>query len=357
MTTQNPMDVVASGPPSFTRRQAVEIARNYYGLSVTAAVLVSERDQNFRLTLPDGERFVLKIANSLENPLVTDFQIQALLHIQAKADALLKTPAVVRATSGEYSITVVLKGRSHVARVVSYLEGTPLGGAVPDTVLAGDMGRYLARLGRALSDFSHPGADQSLLWDMKQAASLRELLQYIDDHETRDLASRTLDNFESSIRPVFSTLRKQVIHNDMNPDNVLLEESTSSKIVGVIDFGDMLRSPLIIDVAVAASYLRTLDGNPLTLIAEFLAGYHGETPLSRNEIDILHDLINVRLMTTVTILGWRESSRGTDDAYLRVAAAVESSAASFFRKMSEIPSEHAARIYRQVCASVTDAHG
>lgn len=357
MTTQNPMDVVASEPPSFTLRQAAEIARNDYGLSATATLLVSERDQNFRLTLPDGKRFVLKIANSLENPLVTDFQIQALLHIQAKADTLLKTPAVLRTTSGEYRLTLESKGRSHVARVVSYLEGKPLGGTVPDTVLARDMGRYLARLGRVLSDFTHPGADQGLLWDMKQAVSLRELLQYIDDRETRRLASRTLDHFETSVLPVFNALRWQVIHNDMNPDNVLLEESPSDKIAGVIDFGDLARSPLIIDVAVAASYLRTLEGNPLTLIAEFLAGYHRETPLTRNEIDILHELINVRLMTTVSILSWREWSRGADDAYLQAAAAAESSAALFFRKMSEIPGEHAARTYRQVCASVTDVDG
>jgi len=357
LITQSPMDVVASAPPSFTLQQAVDIARNDYGLSATAAVLVSERDQNFRLTLPDGRRLVLKIANSLEDPLVTDFQIQALLHIQAKADALLNTPTVLRATSGEYSVMLESEGRSHIARVVSYLEGKPLGGTVPDAHLARDMGRYLARLGRALSDFSHPGADHRLLWDMKQAASLRELLQYIDDRETRGLASRTLDNFEANICPLFSTLRWQVIHNDMNPENVLLDESASGKIAGVIDFGDMMRSPLIIDVAVAASYLRTLDGNPLTLIAEFIAGYHGEMPLSRKEIDILHDLTNVRLMTTVLILAWREASRGADDAYLKAAATVEGSAALYFRKMTEIPAEHAAQTYRQVCAAVTDIGG
>jgi len=62
---QNSMDVVASGPPAFTLQQAVNIARDHYGLDVTAAVLVSERDQNFRLASDDGKRYVLKIANAL----------------------------------------------------------------------------------------------------------------------------------------------------------------------------------------------------------------------------------------------------------------------------------------------------
>ena len=356
MIKQNPMDVVASGPPAFTLQQAVDTARDHYELNVTAAVLVSERDQNFRLTSDNGKQYVLKIANALEDPVVTDFQIQALLHIQAKADASITTPTVLPTTSGEYSLVLESEGHSHVVRLVSHLEGKPLGAAVVDASLARDMGRYLARLGRALSDFSHPGDNHSLLWDMKQAASLRQILQHIGDRDIRGLATRTLDNFESKILPIFDSLRWQVIHNDMNPDNVLMDNSAIPRIAGVIDFGDMVRSPLIIDVAVAASYLRTLDGNPLTLIAEFLAGYHGEEPLSGLEIDVLHNLINVRLMTTVSILSWREWSRGADDEYLLAAANVESTAALFLSKMAEIPGEHAAQTYRQVCASVAQIH-
>lgn len=352
MIKQNPMDVVISGPPAFTLQQAVDIAREHYDLNVTATVLVSERDQNFRLTADNGRQYVLKIANALEDPVVTDFQIQALLHIQAKGDAFITTPTVFRTTNGEYSLALESEGHSHVMRLISHLEGKPLGTAAVDANLARDMGRYLARLGRALRDFSHPGSGHSLLWDMKHAASLREILRYINDLDIRDLATRTLDNFESNVQPVFDSLRWQVIHNDMNPDNVLMDNLAIPKIAGVIDFGDMTRSPLIIDVAVAASYLRTLDGNPLTLIAEFLAGYHGEEPLSREEVDVLHDLIKVRLMTTVSILSWRESARGADDAYLQAAANAESTAALFLRKISEIPGEHAAQIYRQVCASV-----
>jgi Ser/Thr protein kinase RdoA (MazF antagonist) len=236
---------------------------------------------------------------------------------------------------------------------VSFVDGIPLGDVAPSPSCARNIGACLARIGQALEDFTHPGADYSLLWDLKQASSLREILHHVSDPLTRDLATKALDDFETYALPVFDSLRWQVIHNDLNPDNILLKEAGGSEIAGVIDFGDMLRSPLIADVAVAAAYLRAMTGNPLSLIVEFVAGYHAETPLTRAEIDILHDLIKARLTTTVSILGWRESLRGPEDAYLQASAMGESSAGLFLQKLSEIPRENAAKIYSEVCASTT----
>jgi len=353
LISQNPLDVIAAEQPSFSLQQAVDIARDHYDLNVTAKELLSERDQNFLLKQDDGKQFVLKIANSVEDPLATDLQIQALLHIQARADALITTPTVQRTAAGAYSLATEFDGRSHVVRVVSYLEGDPLENAVLDADLARKLGRYLARLGRALSDFSHSGADHSLLWDLKQAAFLKGILQHIGDERVRHLAASELEDFEENILPVFPSLRWQIIHNDMNPGNVLLSEDNGRQFAGVIDFGDMLCSPLIVDVAVAASYMRVFEGNPLALIAEFIAGYHQETPLTRAEIDILHSLIKVRLISTVAILAWRKSLRGADDGYLQDAVASEQQAELFLQKLAEIPAENAAQTYRQVCASVS----
>ena len=353
LISQNPLDVIAAEPPSFSLQQAVDIARDHYDLNVTAKELLSERDQNFLLKQHDGKRFVMKIANAIEDPLATDLQIQALLHIQTGADALITTPTVQRTAAGAYSLTAEFDGQSHVVRIVSYLDGRPLDDAVLDAELARSLGQYLARLGMALGDFSHSGADHSLLWDLKKAAFLKGILQHIGDERVRLLAASELEDFEVNVLPVFSTLRWQVIHNDMNPGNVLLSDDDSRQIAGVIDFGDMLRSPLIVDVAVAASYMRVFDGNPLALIAEFIAGYHQEMPLMRAEIDILHCLIKIRLISTVAILAWRESSRGADDRYLQDSAASEQQAELFLQKLAEIPAENAAQSYRQVCASIS----
>jgi Ser/Thr protein kinase RdoA (MazF antagonist) len=86
---------------------------------------------------------------------------------------------------------------------------------------------------------------------------------------------------------------------------------------------------LIVDVGIGASYLRLMNGNPLAGIAEFLAGYHSVTPLEIAEIDMLFDLVRTRLAASITILSWRASMRGEDDAYLAGAVPAEGSAARF----------------------------
>jgi Ser/Thr protein kinase RdoA (MazF antagonist) len=187
---------------------------------------------------------------------------------------------------------------------------------------------------------------------MKSALRLRELLSHISDKSLRNTITDCLDEFERNVLPALPSLRAQVIHNDFNPENVLVEREDSNKPAGVIDFGDMLKSPLIFDLGVAASYLRVYEGNPLSRVAEFVAGYHSVTPLEQAEIDILPILIRVRLCTTITILKWRESLRGADDAYLRNAVSAESSAEVFLGRLLELPRENTRNTLRQVCASV-----
>ena len=52
--------------PSLGEREATRLALELYGIHATAAPLPSERDQNFFLDA-DGTRYVLKIANALED--------------------------------------------------------------------------------------------------------------------------------------------------------------------------------------------------------------------------------------------------------------------------------------------------
>ena len=326
-----------------------------WGLRVTPRSLVSERDQNFRLTNEDGRKFVLKIANSAEDPLVTEFQIQALRHIaayKAEHSCPVVVPAVVPDLDGRDLIDFDHNGVSHRVRIVTYLDGVPLGDLQPGDKLFWNLGAYLAHLGRALREFEHRGGDQSLLWDMKSAPRVRELLSHISDNSTRDKVSACLDAFAHGPLAASASMRSQVIHNDLNPDNVLIDPRDNNCPAGVIDFGDMLKSPLIFDLGVAASYLRALDGDPLTQISGFVAGYHSVTPLEQPEIDILPDLILVRLSTTITVLKWRESVRGPEDPYLKNNVSAESTSELFFVRLLELPRGNIRSTLRQVCASV-----
>ena len=355
MHDTDPLAVIATDNPGFSDNEAIEFICTNYGLIVSVKPLLSERDQNFQLTAPDGQEYVLKVANSGENPQVADFHNRALLHLQTYAElhkSPVNAPRVLLTRDGATHFIIESANEQHIARVVSFVAGTPLADRLPSPRLCRNLGVFLANLGLALKDFSHPGSSHSLLWDMQQALGIRKLLQYVPNQSTGDLVEATLTEFEDLALPLFPTLRAQVIHNDLNPDNVLINPQDPDEAIGVIDFGDMLHAPLIVDVAIAASYLREMEGDPLAQIAEFLAGYHSVVSLTSAEIDILFTLIKTRLAASIVILRWRAALRAENDPYLANALQAESSAEVFLQRLCEIPRDNAIRTFRSVCASV-----
>jgi Ser/Thr protein kinase RdoA (MazF antagonist) len=280
---------------------------------------------------------VVKIANAAEPAEITDFQLQALRHLQER-ECPVEVPRILKTRSGALSTEIRNAGASHVLRVVSYVPGTPVEGTEPGPELAYELGRSLAQLDEALSGFSHPGESQVLLWDMQRASDLRDLVQHVPEASLRDLVTECLDQFESTAQPAFADLRRQVIHNDLNPGNVLIDDRKPPGVSGVIDFGDMLRAPLIVDVAIAASYLRTID-DELCATTALVAGFDSITPLMEAEKAVLFDLIRTRLAATITIMYWRMSARSSDDPYLKKAFR-ERSSEHFLRHISRLGQKH-----------------
>jgi Ser/Thr protein kinase RdoA (MazF antagonist) len=213
-----------------------------------------------------------------------------------------------------------------------FLPGVPLTEVELDADIARDLGVSLAKIGRGLAQFSHEAERQTLLWDLQQAPQLKRIVSHIDDEALRDRVSRVLDDYESRVAAKLSSLRQQVIHNDANPGNILLGDVLPGgmrRIAGIIDFGDLVRAPLINDVAVAASYLRTAGSDTLEFILPFVDGYHRTARLDERELCLLFDLVRTRLATTVTILWWRLSARDPQDPYRLASQRDESDAGRF----------------------------
>ncbi len=350
MPQADPFAVIETEAPQLDASEVLGLVREHYALEARLEALLSERDQNFRLRCDDGRQFVVKIVNAAEDPLATDFQSQALLYL-ANNDCPINVPRILRTTAGRTHLPVTSAGAQHVMRIVTYLAGIPLGNAPASPLLCRHLGVCLAHLGCALHGFDHPGSDHGLLWDMQQSLQLRRILEHVPDQDLRWDIVQTLDDFEAHALPQFKDARSQVIHSDLNPENVLIDPDDRTCITGVIDFGDMIKAPLIVDVAIGASYLRATVGNPLAGIAEFLVGYHSVTPLEISEIDMLFDLIKTRLATSVSILAWRATLRGADDPYLAGTVASESGAAEFLKILRELPRENVQQTFRQICAS------
>ena len=301
--------------PAFSGEQAAAIALKYFAIRASTRPLVSERDQNFRLDADDGCRYTLKISNHAEPARVVDFQNQALSHI-ANADPTLPVPRVIPDLEGRMHCRVEHDGNHHLVRVLGWVDGRELNNTETGPDLVNRLGRLLARLGLALKDFDHPGSNPPFLWDMKRAGGLRALLGSIETPETRGLAAQVLDDFDTRIAPVLDSLRTQVIYSDMNLDNVLVDETQPDRISGLIDFGDLVKSPLIMDLAIASAYQLSNSEDPLHGALPMIKGYHATNPLQALEQQLLPDLIKTRLVTSLLIGSYRATLFPENREYL-----------------------------------------
>ncbi len=349
MTTDTTQTIIQkmliTTPPAFSITEAVSIAAGNYGIHGQAHPLDSDRDQNFRLDANDGKRYVLKISNDAEQLQVIDCQNRALLYMENHDDSL-PLPRVIPDLDGQLHCDVLKDGKTHFVRVLSWVEGMVLHDTKANAGLANRLGRLLARLGLALDGFEHPGSNPPSLWDMKRAAGLRDLLVYIEEPELRALVTQTLDQFVSNVKPALDTLRTQVIHGDLNPGNVLMDKAKPDDISGIIDFGDMVKSPLIIDLAIASSYQLSDDDDPLGGALPMIAGYHAIRPLQAGEMELFTDLIRTRLITSLLISSYRVTLFPENRDYLMISY---NSARNFLINLSHLSADDALERIRAVC--------
>jgi 4-aminobutyrate aminotransferase-like enzyme/Ser/Thr protein kinase RdoA (MazF antagonist) len=314
------MSVLTTLPPAFAPNEVAAIARDLYSLAGSLAPLDSERDQNFRLTEADGTSWVLKIANEAEDAQGLAFQAALLRHVQA-VDPDLPLPHLRPTSAGEDLGKARQRGGpEHFVRLVSWLPGQLFSGCRRTADLHDSLGESLGRLDRALQSFGHAGAHRAFDWDIKQAGRSRARLEFIDDRSQRAILEHFLTRFEAKVATPLARLRAQVIHGDANDNNLLVDGPVGRRITGLIDFGDAIHSATIGEVAVACAYAMLGEAAPIDVAGRIAAAYHRAYPLQSEELDLLFDLIAMRLVTSVTISASRRE-RVKDNAYLNVSEA------------------------------------
>lgn len=307
-------DILGAPPPALNCAEAQALALEHYGIAGEAELLVSERDQNFAIKCADGTRYLLKIANAAEAVEVVEFENAALEHLLAVSPDL-PVPRLIPSKAGSTMVRAqVSGGATHLVRMITWLDGKLLRAVKLTAPLSRQLGTALAHLGHGLRGFFHPAAGKSLLWNLTNFPQLRDKVRFVQDEALREICGRHIDRFSSSISPALTKLRAQIIHNDLNPSNVLVSED--GRVSGIIDFGDMVHAPLICDVAVAAAYQLRDDDDLLTTVLEFVSAYHRVTPLESDELELLFDLIFARVVTTVVVTSWRAAIYPENKTYI-----------------------------------------
>ncbi len=319
------MSDVQTRRPTFTPDDVITLAAERYGLTVSATPLPSYMDQNFRLTEAGREarQFVFKISNGTESRDTLRAESAALARLHS-ASPPIGCPKVIPTTTGEELWTVEAGGDSHLVRLLSYVPGRLLAD-VPShpPALVSSVGRLLGRVDRALEGFDHPGTLRKLDWDLRHAANtVATHIDAVEAGESRQLVDDAMQHFAEVAEPAFEVLRHSVIHSDGNDYNLIVggDPAPAPGVVGIIDFGDVVWSATVIEVAIGAAYALMGKADPLAAMARVVAGYHAEYPLTEKEIEVLFALIHGRLSVCVTMAAW-QVQQGRTDAYLTISQA------------------------------------
>jgi 4-aminobutyrate aminotransferase-like enzyme/Ser/Thr protein kinase RdoA (MazF antagonist) len=331
-----------------TEAEATRLAREIYGLEVSARALPGEYDDNFHLSGADGRAFVLKVMHPAREASFIDLQCKALVHLAERAPQL-PLPRVLPNRSGELFTEITTHdGSKRLVWLLSFLKGTVLAEVRPHRPeLLRDLGRFLGEMDKALESFEHPAAHRELKWDSSQAEWIREYIPLIEGAERRALAEQFLKLYESEVVPRLPRLRHSVIYGDANDYNVLVSDPwpRPRKVAGVIDFGDMHHGLTVSEPAIAAAYAMLGKTDPLKAAAEVVAGYQAVFPLQEEEVAVLFPLMAARLAVSVTNSARRKKAL-LEDAYVTVS---EAPAWEALERLAKIHPRFAHYTFRAVC--------
>ncbi len=287
--------------------------KQVYGASGTIRRLSSERDETFLFTRSDGTDFILKIANPAEDPASLEFQDGALLHLEAAAPNV-PVPRLMLTKTGAPSHTLSTSDGPRVMRLLTFLGGELQYRTSASERQSRNVGRALAELGLGLEDYDGRPPAGKLMWDISHTLDLVALVDHVGI-ERRAQVEAILAEFERSLPAIAAITRRQIIHNDFNPHNILLDPAEPTKVVGIIDFGDMVHAPLINDLAVALSYHLATD-NWAARTGAFLEGFLSARALEPAEIELLPLLARSRLAMSIIIAEWRSARFPENQTYI-----------------------------------------
>jgi len=295
-------------------REPGSLCESLFGLAARATPLPSERDQNFLIATAPGPRYVLKVSNPAESRSLLEAECQALRHLAP----LGLCPTLIQTTDGHDIAT----HDGHLVRLITALPGQTLGSTPLQThALRRNIGRALGRLDRALATFDHPACHRDFHWDLANASAVvAQHAHLVSDRSLAALIATLSAYHESNVVPALGAFRQSIIHSDANDYNILVDETLQS-VTGIIDFGDMVYSHTVNDVAIAMAYVAlSSPDDPLASAAAVLSGYHQTHPLTEPEIAALFSLMCMRLCVSACMAA-KQTAERPDDDYLGISQA------------------------------------
>lgn len=298
-----------------------KLAAEHYGLSGEIRPLASYIDTNFKLQTDTGKAYVIKFANPASDLANLEMENAAMRHLAART-LPFSHPRLLADRQGEDMVAVAGNSETHFfMRVISWLDGELYANVAPhSTSLQASLGALLANSAMAFAEFEHPAAHRAFQWDVAQLADLQALLALHADKRKRTLLSSHFDSFCNKVIPALSACPQQIIHNDSNDHNLLTTTvDGQTRCSGLIDFGDMVYSYRVCDLAIAMAYALFAQRDVATAARAIISGYERRLALQPAEKGSLYYLITARLVQSL-LLSTQSYRANPDNDYLLISA-------------------------------------
>ena len=291
-------------------KQAESLARHTFGISGSATQLDGERDLNFKIDAGDA-CYILKVAPR-EEAAAIDAQ-NAVLTLLGEVPGV-EIPALIPSIDGEMSDD----HRRNVIRLLTWIDGNLMAPSDRSNAeLLESLGVAVATLDRAMARITSPtilaAASAPFHWNVLHSQDIAYQAPAVSDPQLRAIVTDILGNGLANVLPALRKLPTQLIHNDANENNVVVRDG---RVVGLIDFGDMIVAPKVCGLAVAVAYALMNSEDPVLDVLPVIRGYHRISPLSPAELELLFPLVNMRIATSIVMAAVQYKANPSNDYLL-----------------------------------------
>lgn len=285
--------------------------RQHYGEQIAGLErLPGYVDDNYRAVCADGvPQIIIKRSAPDASESELRAQIAVLDHLESVSKAASPAwPRGLRTRSGASLACYCApeqEGQECGVRAQSVVPGRMLferDGASPE--LLESVGHGLAELTEALEGFDDVACAQPSDWDLRQLELYGKFVEYITEAGLRRRVEAIFTHHVEVVAPLLARRPLQVIHGDLNTHNLFVADASTDsgqpRLSGIIDFGDMTRSHLACELAIALTYLmmptRVAPHRPvIELACDVIRGFVGRGPIPPEDIALLPALIELRL--------------------------------------------------------------
>ena len=203
--------------------QAAKIAQELYGIEGSIEALSGEVDFNFHIIAESGD-YLLKIGRPGEDEQKIVFQQSVLSHVN-QSNLVSESPEIIPDLQGNgVSEITDESGRSRKVRLFTWIKGRLWSGVNPiNDRLLNSLGVQAGTLTKALQDFDHPDAHRKFDWDLAQAGWTYDYLDLFSEEQRSTIAYFQVQY--GSFQEAYQQLRKGVVHNDANDNNIIVSEN------------------------------------------------------------------------------------------------------------------------------------